>query len=252
MPDQPASTLMRRLLPQAHAWRAALTTTLRKLFDGASESHQAAREFVDDVYDDLSPTRTRELAEFERQFGLPGSGTEASRRAQLGAAWSASGGQAARYIQDVLRAAGFDVYVHECWASPGVARDPRLYTQVPTFGTTQCGDPLAECGEPTATCNAFLANDPHYIVNDRLTLDPPPYVPSDPNTWPFFLYVGGATFGTTASLSVAVRSAFEELLLRIRPTHLWLVEIIDWVEVIYVLVDGDRVLVDGDYVAVTP
>lgn len=241
----PATSLMRRLLPQAVAWRLALGSMIRRLFDGISVSHEDAHAFIDSAYDELIPEETNSLAEWERQFGLPPSGSIDAVRA----AWQANGGQSARYIQDVLQAAGFNVYVHECWSAPSTPRDPRDYTRVPTIGTTQCGEALAQCDEPAAQCNRWLANDPGYIVYSRLTLDPPPNIPSDPARWPFFLYIGGATFGTSASIHSSNRAAFEDLLLRLRPTHLWLVTMITWVS--YVLVDGDRVLVDGDPVTVT-
>lgn len=242
MPD-PASTLMRRLLPRALAWRLALETKIRELFDGVSGAPEAARTFIDDVYDDMLPETTRSLEEWERQFGLFQRGTEDARRSLLRAAWAANGGQSAPYIQAVLRAAGFDVYVHECWAAPNLAYDPRNYTNDPTIGTVQCGEVLAQCGEPDALCNRFLANEVNYIVNQRLTYEAPPAIPTSPTKWPFFLYIGGPTFGDTAYVNPEDRAAFEDLLLRIRPLHLWIVTIVEYIDVLRV--DGEPLLIDG-------
>jgi len=221
----PASTLLRRLLPQALAWRLVLGSAIRRFFDGLSAAPEDARAFIDSAYDELIPEESTALSEWERQFGLLPTGSEAAVRA----AWQATGGQSARYIQDVLQAAGFGVYVHECWSAPSTPHDPRDYTNVPTIGTAQCDEALAQCGESTALCNRWLANDPRYIANARLTLDPPPPVPDDPAKWPFFLYVGGETFGDSVYLDSAERAVFEDLLLRIRPTHLWVVTLITWV-----------------------
>jgi uncharacterized protein YmfQ (DUF2313 family) len=103
------------LLPRGEAWRITLEKTLRKFFEGLGPNTDDAVNFVDLVFLDLFPDTTRELAQWETQFGLPGTGTDTERRASLLAAWQASGGQSPRYLQDVMQAAGFDVYVFEWW-----------------------------------------------------------------------------------------------------------------------------------------
>ena len=121
--------------------------------------------------------------------------------------------------------------------------DPRLHTNRPLFGTTQCGDPgtaptaaVAQCGEEppdqvsslSATCNRFLANEVWYLVNDRLTDDAPPPVPDDPNYFLHFWYVGaGSGFGDRLPVSAEERQRFEKLCLRYGPTHHWCVTLID-------------------------
>ena len=108
---------------------------------------------------------TRDLAGWEQEFGLFSAGSaESARRQQLAAAWRAQGGQSPRYLQDVLQTAGFDVYVHEWWepgTTPRVTRDPRLYTERPRFGSTQCGAPDAECGDPAAS-SPMARHEPGY------------------------------------------------------------------------------------------
>ena len=236
--------IFKHLLPSGAAWRLTIEKTLRRFFEGLTGAPQDARDFVDDVHDDLYPSSTRELERWETQFALVGGTTEAIRRQQLDAAWKATGGQSPRYLQDIVQAAGFPLYVHEWWSSgpsPYIARDPRSYTEVPLIGTVQCGEPLALCGEPGAQCNAWLANDPHYLVNLNLTLRPPPPVPSDPATWPYFLYFGGVVFGDIVDLPVERRVELETLLLRICPTQQWIVLLVRWVEF-----SGFRVTLGGD------
>lgn len=218
------------LLPDAAAWRLWVGKRLRQFFEGLTGAPQAAREFVDDVYDDLFPSTTRALPLWEQQFALGGSTDDAVRRQKLDAAWKATGGQSPQYLQDVIQAAGFDLYIHEWWSSgpPYVARDPRLYTTRPLIGTVQCGEAFAQCGERDAQCNAFLANDPGYLVNLDLTPRPPPPVPDDPDTWPYFLYFGGAVFGDIAYVPAARRAELEELLLRLCPTQHWIVLLVTW------------------------
>jgi len=105
---------LRHLLPDSVAWRVVVERTLKKYLSGLSSAGTDAVAFVDAVSEDLWPETTRELEEWERQFDLEGVGTEAARRLDLAAAWAARGGQSPKYLQDVLRAAGFTgAYVYE-------------------------------------------------------------------------------------------------------------------------------------------
>lgn len=140
-------------------------------------------------------------------------------------------------------------------------RNPRNYTQQPKIGTVQCGDSKAVC-TPTGPgfsnqpqCNAFLANEPGYLVNSDLSRNAPPPIPDDtkifrgstgdwwPKYWPFFVYIGGQNFPDHASVPATRRAELQRLVLKLRPTHLWIVMLVDYTA------DGDIVTVDG--VAVT-
>ena len=237
--------IFQHLLPTGRAWRTLTDKVLRRFFLGlAAGAPTDAREYLDDVYEDLHPETTRELALWEKQFGLLAQGTEAERRLQIDAAWKAQGGQSPSYLQTTVRAAGFDVYIHEWWEPPNEAprtvRDPRDHTEVPITGTVQCGEALAQCGEPTALCNNFLANDPRYLVNENLTPWAPPPIPSDPAKWRHFIYWGAETFGAFAYVPDTRREEFERLLLQLCPTHAWIV----------LLVSGNAITVDGAIVTV--
>jgi hypothetical protein len=235
--------IFRHLLPDGAAWKLVAEKVLQKFFEGLAESPADARQYIDDVHNDLFPLSTRELGEWEAQFGLPGSGDEAERRQILDAAWKAQGGQSPRYLQDVMQAAGFDVFIHEWWdpaALPSVVtRNPHDYTEQPLIGSIQCrpltGPPagapfLCRAPGPTAyRCNNWLANETHYIVNLNLTRAAPPAVPSDPDTYPYFLYWGGETFGTFADVPAERRGEFERLLKKLCPSHLWLVTLVNYV-----------------------
>jgi hypothetical protein len=240
--------IYKHLLPTGQAWSITVSKTLRRFFEGLSDQPATTKEFIDNVYLDLFPETTRELNEWERQFGLPLTDTSGgdsdpaviAARLALAAEWRAAGGQSPSYIQGVLQTAGFDVYVHEWWSSgpPYVARDPRDYTVQPLIGLYQCtGEPLApllpsqpECSSLASQpqCNNFLANETHYLVNLDLTLRAPPPVPDDPTKWPYFIYVGGETFGTNASVDIARRAEFERLLLKLRPLQNWIVLLVDY------------------------
>jgi hypothetical protein len=226
--------IFQHLLPDAAAWRLTITKTLRKFFEGLAQSFAAARTFIDQVHADRLPATTRELAAWERQFGVTARGTEADRRLQLDGEWKAQGGQSPRYLQDVMQAAGFNVFIHEWWEGPNVAprtaRDPRDYTVAPLFGQTQCGQTKAQCGRAGEICDRFLVNETNYLVNHNMLPVAPPSIPSNPDTWPYFLYWGGEVFGQPAVIDAARKEEFKRLLLKICPAHLWLVTIVIYEE----------------------
>lgn len=228
--------VFKHLLPRSEAWKVTINKTLRRFFEGlAGGAPTEARVFVDRVYEDVFPETTRELEAWEKQFGLEPNTDEATRRIALAAEWAATGGQSKAYLQGILQTAGFDVWLHEWWASgpPYVARDPRDYTDQPLIGTFQCStfSNQPQCMHPQSAgqpqCNRFLANDPHYIVNKTLVPFAPPPVPDDPTFWPFFIYVGAKTFPDLAQIQPERRNELERLLLKLRPSQQWLVLLIN-------------------------
>lgn len=182
---------LQHLLPNGRAWRAtAVNKQLTKLLSGLSAWGDDVRSAIDTDYDELSPNSTRALDEWEDQFGLlPSLSVDAERRSRIDAAWKAAGGQSPRYIQDALRGAGFDVYVHDWWA-PGSApplgshicatpRNPLLYLRrdnLPSYPVVDCGEPLAECGEPLAECGNAVVPLGYPLVNKIEYSSPDPIV----------------------------------------------------------------------------
>lgn len=186
--------VFKSLLPNARAWRLTIDKTLRRFFEGLTVVDSDVEAFYDDIYNDLRPQYTRELDQWEDQFGLPASASlsEQERRDRLDAAWKALGGQSPRYIQDVLQAAGFDVYVHEWW-EPSVehptggsvngdvtpiARDPFEYLWDGVSDRQFIGD-----GHDFACdgCDVFF---------DNAQLDPPGYALVNKIVTPVLLSVG--------------------------------------------------------------
>ena len=107
----------------------------------------------------------------------------------------------------------------EAFAEAGNSLQPTGYPLVnkifqtePDF-LTLCGESVAEAGEPLASCGNFLEFKEtlrNYIV------------PNDPAKWPYFLYIGGETFGTLAQVDPKRRDEFEALCLKICPAQQWL------------------------------
>lgn len=175
--------IFKHLLPNARAWRITVDKKLRQFFQGLTGLGEDSKGFFDGVYTDLDPQQTRELDNWEQQFALPNTGlTEQERRDRLDATWKALGGQDPRYIQDTLRAAGFDVYIHEWWEPiPGrpnggsidgdvtpVARNPFDYLDDGTGGlpflmidgavNAQGGDTVAQDGSTATPVGYPLVN----------------------------------------------------------------------------------------------
>lgn len=259
--------IFKHLLPRGRAWRVTVDKKLRQFFAGLSGVGDDVKSYLDGIWFDIFPETTRQLDEWEKQFGLPSTGlTVSERRDRLDAAWKALGGQSPSYIQGVLQANGFNVFVHEWWEpgtepAPGVKqcvtpRSPlmylrREYTKVDIL--VECGEALAECGEQFAQAgngadprgyplvNKILRTVKDFIITcgeqvaaageplaeaggyTQLKTEEQEYiVPQDPETWPYFLYIGGETFGELANVDPKRRDEFERLCLKICPAQQWL------------------------------
>ena len=254
--------IFQHLLPQAVAWVLTPDKQIRQFFEGLTGLGSDIKAYADLVWRDIFPATTREIESWERQFGLPGTlPAEQDRRDRLDAAWKALGGQSPRYIQDTLQAAGFDVYVHEWWSSPGpppVPRSPVLYLSdgTPSY-TVRCGGSLAFCGGSLAFCGGSTTPTGFVLVN-KLTVSTTNFltsgsaratcggaeatcghrsvetvpviypIPSDPAKWPYFLYFGGQVFPDHATIPLNRRDEFEALCLKLAPTQQWLGMLIDY------------------------
>lgn len=267
--------LYQHLLPDGRAWRTTVDKRLRQFFQGLTVVPDDVKESADSVWLDLLPESTDKLAEWERQFGLSGNVViEADRRLRLSATWrSLVGGQSPRYLQDTLRASGFDVYVHEWWEpgtppTPGsfgnpTPRNPLKWIRREFTGVSllvECGEPNAACGEAFADAGNSLEPRGYPLVNkifksvpDLLTLcgeaeaqageqvaecgyyldfievQQEYIVPNDPTKWPYFLYIGGETFGTLAQVDPKRKDEFETLCLKICPAQQWLGILVEYV-----------------------
>ena len=84
----------------------------------------------------------------------------------------------------------------------------------------EAGELLMECGEVEAECNnplGFSAIAQEYTV------------PADTTEWPYFLYIGGSTFGDLAQVDPKRKDEFEELCLKICPTQQWLGMLVEYI-----------------------
>jgi len=88
----------------------------------------------------------------------------------------------------------------------------KILQTVPKYAVT-CGNPATTCGNPAATCGNYSSLQKiqkNYII------------PADPAKWPYFLYIGGAVFGSLANVEALRKDEFEALCLKICPAQQWL------------------------------
>ena len=78
---------------------------------------------------------------------------------------------------------------------------------------TVCGEEQAACGEEQAACGNYL------VLREGLRAYT---VSHDRDTWPYFLYIGGETFGSLATIQQTRRDEFENLCLKLCPAQQWL------------------------------
>lgn len=259
--------LYKHLLPRARAWRITLEKPLRWLFVGLVGLLERTREFIDLVYLDLFPGTTRQLDEWEASFGLPPTITdEQERRDRLAATWQAQGGQSPAYIQKTLRDAGFDVYVFDSWDpatswpnGPAVYINPNAVLYDGSSGSrfvmgdgqanSQDGDSASQDGSTTQPAGYPLVNkltvrgalgDGSLEMNDGGVFaqdggitsqytNRTYILPTDPDFYPHFFYIGGQTFPELATVPETRRDEFEDLCLKIDPAQLWLGMLITYV-----------------------
>lgn len=215
----------KHLLPSGKAWRLIVDRQLRQFFDGLAVEPGDAQDYQDGVYNDYRPQETTKLDEWEDQFGLIASGlTEQERRDRVDATWKAQGGQSPRYLQDTIQNAGFPLFIHEWWVpstSPPIARDPRNWISVDGTGSgviTQLGNEDSQLGRDTAQLGkSHLLGD---LLEDNL--EPPVSIPDDPDTFPFFLYFSGATFGDFVNIPIERKQELHTLLLKLCPAQQWI------------------------------
>ncbi len=254
--------VFRSLLPRADAWQLTpVSKQLTELFEGLTDLPQRAREYIDGVLLDLFAATTRNLTEWESEFGLVPliSPTEQERRDRIASAWAAQGGQSPRYLQDLLQANWFDVFVHDWWVlpltgDPPLARNPFTYLNIgiDVFLTemgepntqTDMGEATAEMGESSNPLGYLLVNpidtvltiflgmgDAEMAMGEALAeMGQPlntiygkkPYaIPADADRHRWFYYIGGATFGDQAFVPLTRREEFETLIKSKFPAQLY-------------------------------
>lgn len=238
--------IIKHLLPKSRAFKLTpIQKILTKFFKGFIDLFIEIKNYYDLIWLDIFPKTTRVLSDHENDFGIvPPITDDATRIATLESLWSTNGGQSPSYIQSVLQAAGFNVYVHE--VIPTV--DPATYLADQFI--TVAGEPNAIAGEPNAVAgktggevlvngeivtstpqyqynagdSGAIAGEPNVVAGEIIgtIFTPITYpLPTDPDRWPYFWYVGGAVFPNNATVDAAREIEFKSLILKVKPTQTW-------------------------------
>lgn len=217
----------KHLLPSGKAWRLIIDRKLRQFFEGLSVEPGDAQDYQDGTWNDYRPFTTTKLDEWEDQFGLLpiAGGTEQERRERLDAEWKALGGQDPRYLQDIVQAAGFPLFIHEWWVpgtDPPVPRNPNSWIApdgTGSFIVTQLGKTGVQLGRESTQLGK--ARNLRFLITDNL-VKPVVWPRTDVDDYSFFLYWGGATFGDTVNIPTERWDELRTLLLKLCPTQLWI------------------------------
>jgi hypothetical protein len=226
-------TLIRHLLPKSETWSLTVDRPLARFWSGVGEFVNDARIKLDDVLLEFFPDFTSdpfyqlERLGFSRAY-ITHLSTERARSMLIEIRKQGTNMSPFR-LEGILRAAGFDAYVHEWWASgpPWIERGPTDYMVRPQTGGVRCGMTTARCGVPSARCSNFLINDPNYLVNETLSGKAPPWVPESGYRGVF--YVGGEVFPETVTVASEDRTLFEYLILRYKRASQWAVLLAEYV-----------------------
>jgi hypothetical protein len=167
MPKNLSRAIISALLPPGSIWEPEDGGNLDLLFDGMSDNLEAVREFVSNLSDIREPQKTIILTDLEKEFGITfnDSITEQTQRNRLySAKYKKNSDGSSSHLQDRLRTAGFDVFVHI--NDPPI--DPGLFLNS-TFKTV-CGNSAAICGAAGVICGT--ANSNKLLVNGNLIFHP--------------------------------------------------------------------------------
>lgn len=214
------------LLPPGSLWVPEDGGDFDKLLDGMADNAEATRVFVRQVAKIRSPKETPVLDDLEREFGIvPDTGlSEAVRRQRLLSVKTARNSTGtADFVQNALRKAGFDVYVH----ANGPPVDP---ANIISFGNaTVTGNENALFGKDGAqfagSVGDLLVNGMIYENGVQITYAIPPA-----EYWPLVFFVGGAATRdvdgsilsvATATIDILRRNELNSLIVKLKPMISW-------------------------------
>jgi len=217
------------LLPPGSLWVPDSGYDLDLLLDGISDNIDTVRVFLHELARVRSPLLTPILADLEREYGIvPNDKLSESVRRQRLLAVKTDGNSdgTTDWLQNKLRAAGFDVYVHI--NNPAV--DPATllnYGNDPVFASDEEGAQFGESGEYfVAKGGVLLVNGPIYYNQELITYQSP----SASQYWPLIFFIGGpATRDTDGSLldfewvkiDILRKTEFIRLIIKYKPMFTW-------------------------------
>ena len=198
--------LNEQLYPTGRAWWKQKGSVFFKLHQALAMSESRLQSAIIDSQNSILADNYNisdiSIERWETVYGIVSKGTRAERIALIKQRQSFPGAVLARqsssYIQQQLQLAGFNVYLYYDGTFNPVAAKHGLFK----FGSTKHGQ--------TAISYSILANnvqedrDAGFVANDLKSV----------------FYIGGATLGAYASIPLARKNEFRELVLTLKPAHM--------------------------------
>lgn len=219
--------VLESLLPPGSLWVPEEEEGFDHLLAGIAANAEAIREFLERLAHVRDPLLTTVLPDLETEFGIipDPAMPETTRRQRLLATKTAGNSDGSLdFMQDKLRAAGFDVTVHA--NSP--AADPSLFTSFDPSSIT--GNDNALFGRDGVVFGGIrghlLVNGPVYQDQQLLNYTSP----EDPVYWPLVFFVGGAatrgpdgviTQIETTTVPITRKDELTRLIVKYKPLHSW-------------------------------
>ena len=237
--------LTRRLYPKGRAFKMPIDGVLDRLHKALALSEARAYDASLTIFDSTiadNPNFTEDDAtQWERRLGLAGGGTLADRIMGINQKLNYPGTEAPRqhwrFIEDQLRAAGFDVYVYEN-RFPGFNIDGTKtivdvlapFSDVGQHGDGQMGD--FQHGTTTGVNTGYFRYVQHgdvqmgdvqtgqyeyynKVANSMEESRDAFFIPGSTLRSTFF--IGGVPLGTFATVPLSRRAAFRQLILSLKP-----------------------------------
>ena len=211
----------RALLPKGRAWNIDLSVQFKQVIDAIMDSSADVKQSFLDIGNDVFPDDTRSLELWEEQFLLDPTGlTEAERRSNLEARWSAQGGQSPSYIESVLLKLGITATVYENFdrldpvtflvgGDSEILTNGKIVSEQKGFINT-CGDPSATCGSGATAgeFDGFITTLKEYIVS------------VDTAKWiHYFIVADPASVATPLNIPASLEKAFKTAILTVKPVQ---------------------------------
>lgn len=261
MADGLSRAVIDALLPDGSFWDVKPDGFFDLLLDALGENDDRIADDLCCIANIRDPFLTPILDDLEKEYGIQTDTnlTEAQRRGQLAAlVYKGDNNGSKDDLQNALVAAGFDVQVHE--NSPAVDPDTflnNIFLMVANGDNAYAGFFPTTPGEYTSVAGKTGGS---LLVNGKIYEQRPDYttvagfvyagneegiagsytelvqneiiypIPDDPNSWPFFFFVGGdATRDINGELTaievvdipIQRRAIFERIILRYKPIHTW-------------------------------
>ena len=224
-----------QLFPRSKAFRAFVDTSFRRFVQALAVVPDDERKQLDLVYADIFPETTREIARWEKQFGIVfTSGYSLTiRRGLLDSFWKIKrGGQSSEYLQELLQKINSGIFVVENVPVGNPRKSNIAYTAVNNNKTMVNGNRNAVNGR-------YIGDSTFVPTVLRNSTEQPYSIPLDTAYWEACFYVCGGVYRNkyqqivyvqTVEVPAEWRSFIEYIVLKTKPVHMTAVMFIKYIQ----------------------